>query len=452
MYCPQCGWTVSEEDSFCPRCGMYLTVNPEGTSQTVTEVTAYPEPVRVEIPDYGGEKSSRKSTVKFLAILAVVILLAVLMFIPQSEGSLHGASFSESAAVADDAVVGTYYCITPVSGFVDDEGNTVATIAFSDGSGVGSGFKLTLADGNIGSCSWTMKGLSIDHSSMTRSSTAVSPTFSGFYGDCTATVSYTDSSNTQVTETLKFSVDLHRSYSWKYDGGYFKFDTVIDFDDTYDSSSNYSYLSPTYDIIKKQTMDDPFSFSKWSCTPEFIVMNSPIKSIAETLGKLYTSAYGEKSLDQKYANFLLGYVQICFSYKLDNALYGYEEYFAFPMQTIYYGAGDCEDTSILAAAVAGAAGYKTAVFLLPQHATVGIALDNYSSPRISDGEILSQTVDGVTYYSGETTVDSFQELGVIAKHTNTAGGKDYYSSYLGLEVFGYGKYGVYTVSSEEETI
>ncbi len=431
---------------------MYLTVNSEGTSQTVTDVTAYPEPVRVEIPDYGGEKSSRKSTVKFLAILAVVILLAVLMFIPQSEGSLNGKSFSESAVVAENAVVGTYYCITPVSGFFDDDGNTVATIAFSDGTGVSSGFKLTLADGNADSCSWTMKGLSIGHSSLTRTSTEVSPTFSGFFGDCTATVIYTDSSGTPVTETLKFSVDLYRSYSWKYDGGYFKFDTVIGFDDTYNSSSNYSYLRPTYDVIKKQTMDDPFSPSKWSFTPEFIVMNEPIQSIADTLGKLYASAYGEKSLDQKYANFLLGYVQICFSYKLDNDLYGYEEYFAFPMQTVYYGCGDCEDTSILAAAVAGAAGYKTAVFLLPQHATVGIALDTYSRPRISDGEILSQTVDGVTYYSGETTVDSFQELGVIAKHTTTAGGKDYYSKYLGLEVFGYGKYGVYPANPEEEMI
>ena len=451
MYCPQCGWTVSEEDSFCPRCGMYLTVNHEATSQTVTEVPAYPEPVRVEIPDYGGEKSSRKSTVKFLAILAIIILLAVLMFIPQSEGSLHGASFSESAAVADNAVVGTYYCITPVSGFVDDEGNTVATITITEDSLSSIGFKLSLADGNASLCSWTMNGFSIRHESLTRYSTNVSPTFSGFYGDCIITVSYIDSSGASHTETLKFSVDLHRSYSWKYDGGYFSFDTIIDFDETYDSSSRSSYLYPSFAVKSKQTMTY-ISDSKWSCTPDFVVMNDPIQSIADTLGKLYTSAYGEKALDQKYANFLLGYVQICYSYQTDPVLYHENEYFAFPLQTIYFGAGDCEDTSILAAAVAGAAGFRTAVFLLPEHATVGIALDNYSSPRVSsNGEILRQTVNGVTYYSGETTVDSFQELGIIAKHTDSRGNKDSYSDYLGQEVSGYGKYGAYPVNSTEET-
>lgn len=449
MYCPQCGGIVSEGDSFCTRCGMYLTIEPLGTSQTYTEGFAVPDTARAEVLNPDTQGSSHKSSKKFLALLIVFILLAVVLFIPHSEGSLGGRSFSETAEVADDAVLGTYYCITPVSGFVDAEGNTIASIAFTDGSGARNGFRITLADGSVGSCSWDMKGLSLGYESKSDTSTDTSPTFSDFYGECTATVSYTNSSGTLVEKTLRFSVDLHRSYSWKYDGGYFSFDAVIDFDDTYDSSSKYSYLEPSKEIVKKQTMNSS-SPLQWSNTPDFVVINDTVRSYTDTLGKLYSSAYGDKSLDQKYANFLLAYVQICYSYATDDVLYPpWEEYFAFPMQTIYYGAGDCEDTSILTAAIAGAAGFKTAVFLLPQHATVGIALDSYSSPKVSNGDILSQTVDGVTYYSGETTVNSFQELGIISYYTDSAGNRYHYSDYLGHYVPKYGTYGVYIVNTTD---
>ncbi len=444
MYCPQCGSTVSDEYSFCPKCGMYLTVDTVDPSQTQGEIIR-PEPVNVDVLTIDEQKESNNRSIKFLAILAVFILLAVLLFYPfSSEGSLNGKSFNESAEVADDAIVGTYYCVTPTSGFVDDSG-TVATISFTDGTGVKNGLKISLSVSGASNYKWTIKGYSIDHKTQSSKYTDASPTISDLYGDCVADVTYQNSSGVSVSKELKFSVDLHRSYSWKYDGGKFSFDSVIDFDQTYNSTATYSYLKPTTDIIKKQTMNSS-SKEQWSNTPDFIVVNDAIRSYADTLGKLYSSAYGEKSLNQGFADFLLGYVQICYTYGTDSSLYGYEEYFAFPLQTIWYTSGDCEDTSILTAAIASAAGFKAAVFLLPQHATVGIALDSYSRPNVSNADILSQTVNGVTYYSGETTVDDFQQLGVMGYYVHDRV-TEHYSDYIGKKVDGYGTYGVYPVKT-----
>ncbi len=423
---------------------MYFKADPEDPS-LVQGGIIMPEPANVDVITVEDQKSSRNRSVMFLAVLAVCILLAVLLFNPfTSGGSLNGKSFNESADVADDAIVGTYYCVTPTSGFADDSG-TVATISFSDGTGVKNILRLSLSVSGASNYSWTIKGYSIDHKTQSTNYSYASPTISDYYGDCVASVTYQNSSGESVSKELKFTVDLHRSYSWKYDGGRFSFDTVIDFDQTHNSTASYSYLKPSSDIVKKQTMNSS-SKEQWSNTPEFIVVNDAVKSYADTLGKLYTSAYGEKSLNQAFADFLLGYVQICYSYGTDSSLYGYEEYFAFPLQTIWYTSGDCEDTSILTAAIASAAGFKAAVFLLPQHATVGIALDSYSRPNVSNADILSQRVNGVTYYSGETTVDDFQQLGIMGYYVHDRI-TEHYSDYLGIKVDGYGKYGVYLVKT-----
>lgn len=77
---------------------------------------------------------------------------------------------------------------------------------------------------------------------------------------------------------------------------------------------------------------------------------------------------------------------------------------------------------------------------------MGIALDSYSRPNVSNADILSQTVSGVTYYSGETTVDDFQQLGIMGYYVHDRI-TEHYSDYLGINVDGYGKYGVYLVKT-----
>ena len=75
---------------------------------------------------------------------------------------------------------------------------------------------------------------------------------------------------------------------------------------------------------------------------------------------------------------------------------------------------------------------------------VGVALSSYTTPSYADsGEILKQKIGTRTFYAGETTVDSFQPVGVsYGSH------KGYmYSYYLNAGIVGQGAYTFYEVGA-----
>jgi hypothetical protein len=63
-----------------------------------------------------------------------------------------------------------------------------------------------------------------------------------------------------------------------------------------------------------------------------------------------------------------------------------DEYWRFPVETLYDETGDCEDTSFLFASVAEAMGYDAVILMLPGHAAVGIASDQASGAYFVEGE------------------------------------------------------------------
>lgn len=444
MYCPQCGNEVTGEYNFCPVCGCMLAGNSETATDTETPNHTYT--FTGLSPAEPSGKKNRRPTVVFAAICIAVVLLAIVLFVPfTEEGSLAGKSFSMTYADADGRYEGGSVYITEVSGFVTD-GMRVASVGFADGTGESDLVRISLSD-TYSDAVWKISGYSLGNTAKKETATGQEAILEGYYGACSATFTGSGSDGAAKEFTFVLEIGHHRSYSWKYDGGRFAFDVCIDHSETYDTKGSYSYLSPSPYIVSKQTMswETPLS-NVWSNVPDFVVVTDTVQYIADTLGRLYTDAYGEISLGQRYADFILSFVQICFGYDSDEAMYGHEEYFAFPLQTIYLERGDCEDTSILAAAIYKAAGFGTAVCILPGHAVVGVALENYDAPSVSSsGEILKQTVGGKTYYGGETTVDSYQELGIIAKYTDDSGHKSKYSDSIGTHVIGYGTYGFYPV-------
>jgi hypothetical protein len=73
------------------------------------------------------------------------------------------------------------------------------------------------------------------------------------------------------------------------------------------------------------------------------------------------------------------------------------EYPKYPIETLYYKGGDCEDTSILLASLLRARGYQTALIKLPEHIAVGVK-------GTSDGMTGSYyELNGDRYYYIETT-------------------------------------------------
>ena len=176
---------------------------------------------------------------------------------------------------------------------------------------------------------------------------------------------------------------------------------------------------------------------------DFVTIDSTIVSLESTLSKLYKQAFGsEPQADQRYADFILAFVQGIVTYKSDQSQFGHGEYYMYPAETLKSQKGDCEDSSILCAALFKKAGFTAALLTLPGHMMAGVVLTSYSAPDIEDyGEILKQTIGGKTYYACETTLDSFQPVGVSY---GTSSGH-MYSHYLNSGIVGQGAYTFYEV-------
>ena len=87
-------------------------------------------------------------------------------------------------------------------------------------------------------------------------------------------------------------------------------------------------------------------------------------------------------------------------YTSDSVTTGYDEYPRYPIETLIDGGGDCEDSSILAAALLSEMGYGTVLFVLPGHMALGVK----GSDTIP-GTYLEY--NGSRYYYVETTSSGF---------------------------------------------
>lgn len=72
------------------------------------------------------------------------------------------------------------------------------------------------------------------------------------------------------------------------------------------------------------------------------------------------------------------FVQSCIEYRSDRETAGQEDYPKYPIETLYERQGDCEDTSILMAAMLKEFGYEVGFLLLPSHVAVALrTTDDY---------------------------------------------------------------------------
>lgn len=119
-----------------------------------------------------------------------------------------------------------------------------------------------------------------------------------------------------------------------------------------------------------------------------------------------------------YASYLLTFVQETVTYADDIKLYGISEYWAFPTETIMRGYGDCEDTAFLCAALFKAAGFDTAMGLLPGHAMAGVHLSNHTleypdnfDQGTGNHYLITEEIDGMKFHACETTYGSQFRIG-----------------------------------------
>ncbi|WMW25105.1 hypothetical protein RE474_13635 [Methanolobus sediminis] len=173
-----------------------------------------------------------------------------------------------------------------------------------------------------------------------------------------------------------------RSYRWEYDNT--------------DFSVEYEYDTDAYDAYSQRSRNRDFSH----------FVNDPYD---DELISMITEQMAELAESNGYNRDEVPYIVMAFvqslPYVSDSASAGYDEYPRFPFETLYHGGGDCEDSSILLAALLYDMGYGVALVEFPGHMGVGV--------KGADGlEGSYFDYSGIRYYYLETT-NSGWEVGVI---------------------------------------
>lgn len=84
--------------------------------------------------------------------------------------------------------------------------------------------------------------------------------------------------------------------------------------------------------------------------------------------------------DSAVAREIASFVQQVITYETDADSTGHEEYPRYPIETLYERRGDCEDTTILMAALLREWGYEVMFLFIPNHAALAIrTTDDYSA-------------------------------------------------------------------------
>ena len=185
-----------------------------------------------------------------------------------------------------------------------------------------------------------------------------------------------------ITDTATLG-DL-RSFEWNYGSKNYKYDMYIDLDIYYEFKSLDHDLADEYDW--------PDGFARFTTPDEQYVIN-----LANDLNSM---AVSEGFTDLETANFILSFVQTI-DYKVDNYTnyQGIQEYPKYPIEMLWDGQGDCEDSSALYASLMEALGYDAVLLLflgdIDGHAAIGVSVPGATGK--------SYRYSGLDYYYAETT-------------------------------------------------
>lgn len=404
MFCRECGSRLEDEAETCPVCGARVRADAPDDGSWYWE--------NHDVPDRRPRGRTGSARGRTIAIAVVAILLVSVLAVAFAEGPSssdsndYGSGTSETYTVSEDvSFSGTYLDYFEYS-LSDEEDATVVTVTLKDeyasdysyftwyvrsaesGSLVGQIVKeepvvyWTLSDDTLGE-------YTISVSCSNRNQSGIPGGGKSFY-----TQTYS------VTATIDGTVT--KSYSFTYGG-----ETVsVSLEFSYSDYAAYSGTNGA-SAMKRAAYNN----GTYSVVSDFIVVDETLSELEASLSAAYTETLSAAAEGQEYAEYLLAFVQCCFTYQDDAGLYSQSEYFAFPLETIYNGGGDCEDTSILLAALCTAAGYDAGVFIIPGHAIAAVSLDEYvagsvSSLYASSVDTFSYETGGKTYYGCETTLTS----------------------------------------------
>lgn len=138
-------------------------------------------------------------------------------------------------------------------------------------------------------------------------------------------------------------------FTWEYDKAMWEMKVML-YEKTYTYFKQKDHKKEV-DLFVSDPMDDEF-----------------LKTFSEDL-KYYATQNNLKQEDIPY--WVIAFVQ-SLPYVSDLDAYNQSDYRQYPYETLYMGGGDCEDSSILVAAILDAMGYDLVLLRYPNHIAIGI--------------------------------------------------------------------------------
>lgn len=169
---------------------------------------------------------------------------------------------------------------------------------------------------------------------------------------------------------------------------------------SFDGSDDTIYLGITEDEYKGSMYRVGFrkAITSFNNVPdEFIGPDRAVMVIGDHLMEKYPDDY----LRVNAARCL---VQRGIDYTHDCDLYGVDEFWARPTETLYHLRGDCEDLTVLFCSICDYMGVSTVIFDNDDHECAGVKVEAYGAYRMCDGE---------KYYACELTSHSLIGYGRI---------------------------------------
>lgn len=173
-------------------------------------------------------------------------------------------------------------------------------------------------------------------------------------------------------------------------------DEAIEASSQYPVSDTYVWSCPSRDgyegkVLEMRVDPDDFRHSMERhmfrqgtfLVPDADVMVDPEDPYVQLVAEHIRSVTAEQS-DMDRITAALAFVQCSIQYSYDSDLYGREEFWASPLETLYLHRGDCEDTSILFCSIVLAMGYDCVLLHYPGHVAAGVFLGDSEEPYLCE--------------------------------------------------------------------
>lgn len=175
-----------------------------------------------------------------------------------------------------------------------------------------------------------------------------------------------------------------------------------------DQTLSWEFEGQSHEIILNIKMHEFYYYDAHNI-PRYYTINAEIRTfitaedeIVDRLAQNLMQLFLPNWTEAQKAGLVLAMVQ-SLEYETDENTSGHSEYWSFPVETLFRGNGDCEDTSFLLASLYKNLGYQSAILLYFPPADSGVGGHMAGAVALTDYEGFYYNLRSGDYYYAETT-------------------------------------------------